>query len=113
MKRPGEVAAIDTRHIERDQRLQCACVVPIVEMATIAIEPFERGESLVRAVEHLARGEVAEIGRRQIRQQGHSDICRRRARGDRGHRNLLKIVGWQPVFLRVHHHLEVAPRLPG
>ena len=112
-QRPGQIAAIDTRHVERAQRFERARVVPVVEMTPVAFELFHRGEGFVRAVEQLAAGEIAEIARRQVGQQGHADVGGRGAGGDHGRRDFLKIVGRQPVLFRVDQHFEVAPCLPG
>ena len=95
----GEVAAVDRRDVQRQQRLERARVVPVVEVAAVALHPASVPNVLLRAVEQAGRGAVAEIVGGQVRQQRHADVGRAGARAiDRGGM-LLEIVRRQPVVL--------------
>ncbi len=78
-------------------------------MPPIAFEPIQRVEGLLRPVQQFAGSQIAEIGRRQIGQQGHADIGRRGPGGDRGHGCFLNVVGRQPVFFCRDERFEIAP----
>ena len=51
---PGEIAAIDTGDIERDQRSQGARLIPIVEMPAMPFQPMQRVDGRLRALEEPA-----------------------------------------------------------
>ena len=47
---PGEVAAVHAGNIERQERLERAGFIPIVEMPAIPLEPLHRGEGVAACV---------------------------------------------------------------
>ena len=59
----------------------------------------------------LLRRDEAEVVRRQRGEQAHADVGWRRAVGDDQLRNVLDVVGRQPVIGRTDEGLEVPPRL--
>ncbi|HVH36620.1 MAG TPA: glycosyltransferase family 2 protein, partial [Tahibacter sp.] len=65
----GEVAAVDGGHIARLQRCQRACVVPVVQMAAVALQAVQRIECGLQAFDHTPAREIAEIVRGQRREQ--------------------------------------------
>ena len=108
-----QVAAVHRRDVQRRQRLERTRVVPVVEVAAVALHPGQGAERLLRAVEQPAGGAIAEVAGGQVRQQRHADVGRAGARRDDPGRMLLEIVGRQPVLFRRDEDLEVAPGPPG
>ena len=51
---PGKVAAVDAGYIKRQERLERARVVPIIEMPAMPLQALHRGEGCVRAFDHPA-----------------------------------------------------------
>ena len=48
---PGEIAAIDTRDIQRDQRSQGARLIPVVEMSAMPFQPVQGVDGRLRPLE--------------------------------------------------------------
>src|SRR6185312_4231533 len=93
------------------QRLERKRVVPVVEVAPVALEALHRRERLGGALDQLARAEVAEVVRRQVREQREPHVGRRSAVRDDSGGMLLEIVRRQPVILRADEGLEEVPGL--
>ena len=108
----GEVAAVDRRDVERRQRLERSRVVPVVEVARGGAP----GSASCRARSRCARSAapavmIAEVVRRQVRQQREAHVGRRGAVRDDRDRMLLVVVRRQPVVLRADEGLEERPGL--
>ena len=108
---PGEVAAVHTRDIVREQRLEGAGVVPIVKVPAVPLQLVHRGQRVIGALDQAAYRKIAEIAGRQIGQQRQSHVGGRCPRSDHRCGDFLKIVRWQPVLCGGHQRLEVVPRL--
>ena len=50
---PGEVAAVDRGHVARQERLEGAGVVPVEQVALVALEPIQGGEGLLETLGQL------------------------------------------------------------
>ena len=96
----GEVAAVDRRDVARRQRLQGPRVVPVVEVAVVALERCHGAKASRRALDQRAGGDVAEIVGGEVGEQRQADVGRRGAVGDHAGRVFLEVVGRQPVVLR-------------
>ena len=51
---PGEIAAIHTGDVERDERSQGARLIPVVEMPAMPFQPVQRIDGRLRALEQAA-----------------------------------------------------------
>jgi hypothetical protein len=60
---PGEVAAVDRRHVRRIKPTQVARVVPVVEMAAIVLELVDRRQRLLQTIHHLEGADPTEVAR--------------------------------------------------
>ena len=89
----GQVAAVDRRHVDRMQRLQALGVIPVVEMAMMALQLAHRAQGVGSARDELAGADVTEVVGRQIGQQRHPDIGRRSPVRDHQYRVFLHVVG--------------------
>ncbi len=108
---PGEVAAVDERHVARVQRLQGAGVVPVEEVAAVALEAVEGVERGGGALEQARQRDVAEVVGGEVGEQPQADVGRRGAVGDHLGGELLHVVGRQVVVLVADEGLEEAPGL--
>ena len=99
-QRAGEIAAVDGRDVARMQRRQRRRVVPVEEMSLVALEALERRQRPIEPIGQRLGREVAEIVRRQRREQPHADVGRRGApRQPRLVAILLVVVGRQPAVV--------------
>src|SRR5438067_8929737 len=87
-----QIAAVDRGNVAGLQRLQRPRVVPVVEVALEALQFFEGNEGLLQATEEGAQAEIAEVVRRQGREEQQSLIRRRGAVGDLAPGLFLKVV---------------------
>src|SRR5947208_2932785 len=106
-----EVAAVDRRHVAWQQWLQRLRVVPVEEVPLMALELRHRRQRVLRALEQLSAGDVAEVVRGEIGEQRQAYVRRRRPMGDDFGGMLLEVVGRQPVVLGTDEYLEEPPRL--
>ena len=112
-ERGGEIAAVHRGDVSRAQRRQRHCVVPVEEVALMALEPFERRERAVEPTNERLGRQVPEIVRGQRRQERHADVGRGSAPGQSRLGGFLVIVGRQPRVGRRDECLVIPPRLPG
>ena len=109
-QRGGVVAAVDRRHVLRQQRHQVLRVVPVQEMAFEVLEPIDRGQRRFEPLDERVGVDEAEVVRRHRRQQAHRDVGRRGAMRDARFRIELHVVGRQPAVVAADERLEVLPR---
>jgi hypothetical protein len=109
---PGQVAAVHGRNVARRQRLERARVVPVEEVPLVALHRAHRREGIGGALDQLARRDVAEVVRREVRQQRKSHVGGRRAMRDGRDRMLLPVVRGKPVVLGADEGVEEGPRPP-
>ena len=107
---PCQVAAVHGRDVGRQQRLERPGVVPVVEVAPVPLQRAHRGQRIGRALDQSAGRNVAEVVRRQIREQRKPHVGRRGAVCHPGGGLLLIIVGRQPMIFRADECLEERPR---
>ena len=69
---PGEVAAVHGGDVSRLERSPLASFVPVVEVATEALQTFHRLESRFETVDEVHRAEPAEVAGGDRRQQIHA-----------------------------------------
>ena len=106
-----EIAAVHAGDVEREEWLERARLIPVVEVAAMPFESLHRGESGLRAANQAAGGEIAEVAGGKIREQGQPDVGGRRAGGDDGVGRFLKVVRRQPVFFFGNEGFKVVPGL--
>ncbi len=110
---PGEVARVDGGHVGRPERLQSPRVVPVVEVATIALETGHRVQGGRDALHEAREGDVAQVERTQRREQLQPHVGGGGAPRDHRAGVLLEVVGRQVVALCDHEGVEEPPRLAG
>jgi len=93
------------------QRLQGLRVVPVVEMAAMAVQGFHGVDGIGRAFHQPPGRKVAEVVGGQVREQRQPHVGRGSAVSDGRRRVLLHVVGWQPVVFRTDEGLEEGPGL--
>ena len=98
----GEVAAVDRRDVARRQRLERPRVVPVVEVAAVALQPVQRARAS-RAVRSMQlAGARCSRSRRPPGWRAATGRCWSATCGARAPaRVLLEVVGRQPVVLGV------------
>ena len=106
---PGEIAAVDGRHVARLERAAVARAVPVVEVATEALEALHRVQRGLEALDGVDRAEPAEVARRDGGQQVQAQVGRRRAVRHDGARIFLEVVGRQRVVLGTDERREEPP----
>ncbi|EDT03388.1 hypothetical protein BamIOP4010DRAFT_3075 [Burkholderia ambifaria IOP40-10] len=106
---PGEIAAVDRRHIPRLEGPQVPRVVPIIEMTAIALHQPHRREGLLQPRHRVQRAKPAELAGADGRQQVQPDIGGRSPVRDNGLRVLLEIVQRQHLIVSRHEGLEITP----
>ena len=110
---PGQIAAVDRRHILRLQDGQIRCAVPVVQMPAVFRQRLQRGQGRGDPVRGGALADPAEIAGRGNRQQVKPDVGGRGPLGNLTHRAVLKIVGRQVVRGLRHEVFEKPPGHPG
>ena len=108
-----QVAAIHRGDEGRFQRLQRACVVPVVQMPLPFGQGFEGGEGVLHAAGHFIRGQQAQPLRRRQRAQVQADVG---GRGTVRHALVgldLHVVGRKAVVRVGHGRLEEGERTLG
>ena len=105
----GEIAAVDARHVERIERPQRRRLVPVEQMAAMALHLLDRRHRRVDAAGRIGEADPAEIARRNDRQQIDADIGRRGSRRHDRVRRFLEIVRRQHVVLGRDEGLEIGP----
>ncbi len=108
-----EIAAVDTRQIERQKRFQSASVIPIVEVTAVSFQLVERIQCVGEALEQLLGGDIAKVPRSYRCEHAEADVGRRGACCEDFARILLEIIRRQPVIFVVEEGFEKAPRLTG
>ena len=58
---PGQIAAVDRRHIGRFEHTQIARVVPVVEMSTKTRQPGQSGQCFLDALDGVVGSDPAEV----------------------------------------------------
>ncbi len=104
-----QIAAVHGGDVARRQRQQGLRVVPVVEVAAVALELFQRRDGGGDARKHLLQRDEAAVAGRQVGQQREADVGGRRAVGDAGHGVQLHVVGRQVVVLGADEGLEERP----
>ena len=74
-----EVAAVNTRDIERQQGFEGPGIIPVEEVATVAFEALHDADGILGAPQQLAHRQIAEVARGQVGQQGQSHVGGRSA----------------------------------
>ena len=87
-----QIAAIHCRDIARMQRLQCAQVVPIEEMAFETLEATDCLERTKIARHQVVDRDITKVVGRHGRQHPKPDVRRRSAQENFPHRRFLNIV---------------------
>ena len=106
-----KVATVHRRYIKRQERLERAGLIPVIEVAAIPFEALHRGEAFLRASKHAPDRKISEIPGRKVGQQRKPKVCGGGARSDDGRGDLLEIIRRQPVLPRVDERLEKEPGL--
>lgn len=109
----GEVAAVHGGDVTRQERLKVRRLVPVEQVPLIVSEALDALERAPYAHRQLARTDVAEVVRRERREEHHADVGGRRAVGSLFAWFLLVVVDGQPLIVRAHEHVEEAPRQAG
>ena len=105
----GQVAAVDRGDVGRQQGLQGLRVVPVEEVALVALQPVHGVQRRPRTLDQLVQRDVAEVVGRQAGQQRQSDVGGRGAAGNAFDRMFLHVVGRQEVVGRADEGLEKGP----
>ncbi len=108
----GQVAAVDGRDIARLERREGQRVDPVPQVAAQTAQPRQRFERVAQPRREALGAQIAEVPRRQGRQQEHPDVGRRGAMRDHAAGVFLIVVGRQPVVLRPHEALVEMPGPP-
>ncbi len=106
----GEVAAIDSRDVLRQEWFESLSVVPVEEMTVQATQLRKGCKRQLLSFDQFERADVTEIARRVIAEEQQADVCRRSAMRDDWRGIFLKVVGWDPVVFRAHKSFKEAPR---
>src|SRR5207249_8025148 len=104
-----QIAAIHRRDVARMQRLQCAQVVPIEEMAFETLEATDCFERAQVACHQVVDRDITEVVRRYGRQHPKSDVRRRSAQENFPHWHFLNIIWRQPGGLRPDKIIKISP----
>ena len=110
---PDQIATVHHGDVLWRQRLEGMRVIPVEEVAAVTIQASQSAKGLLGSVEQATNTAIPEVVSGQVRQEGHPDVGRARARGDGWGRLLLKIVGRQPILFGADKGLEEPPRPPG
>ena len=108
-QRARQVAAVYCGDIGGRQRAQALGVVPVQQVAPVALQPLHAVHRALGARGELLQADVAKIVGGQVGQQLEANVGGRGAVSDQGPGRLLKIVGRQEVGLGAHEALEVGP----
>src|SRR5437868_11247003 len=106
----GQITAIHRGDVSRIQRTKISRVIPIVEMATEALEVAYRCERCFQALDSLGCSRPSEVAGTDRGEKIEADIRGRGAVGDYGPWVFLEIVRRQHVVRHRDKGLEVAPR---
>ena len=105
----AEVAAVDGGDVHRQQRLAARGVVPVEEVAPMALQAIDAVQGVLQPAEQLRRVDPAEFARASHAQQVQADVGRRGALRQHVMRRRLQVVWRQVTVGRRHAALEVAP----
>ena len=104
-----EVAAVDGGDVHRQQWRQRLRVIPVHEVAAMALQLVQRRQCRLQAADQLQRADPAELPRAGRAQQVQADVGGRGAVRHHVLRNGLQIVWRQMVVFGPDAALEVAP----
>ena len=105
----GEVAAVDRRHVARQQRLEVLRVVPVEEVSLVVRHARDAVEGPPHAQRQLARADVPEVVGGERRDQGQADVGRGRPVGGLLVGLLLVVVDGEPLIVWPDELVEEAP----
>ncbi len=108
-----EIAAIDGGDVAGRHGRAIAGGVPIVKMAAVALQFFQRGEGVAEAIDQVAAVDVAEVVGGEDAQEAHADVGGAGALGDARGGDFLEIVGGKPVLRRGHELVVEGPGAAG
>ena len=95
-----EIAAIHGGHILRIERMEGACVVPVVEVSAKQLETVHGRQRGLQPFGRFQGAQPTKVAGNQGREQIEPDIGRRRPVGHDGLRIFLKVIGWQRMVFR-------------
>src|SRR5947199_5727607 len=105
----SQITAIHRRDVSRIQRTKICSVVPIVEMATKALEAAHRCECCFQALDSFVRPGPSEVARADCGEEIEAEISGRGPVGEYWLWVFLEIVRRQHVVRHRNEGLEVAP----
>ena len=105
----GKVAAVDRRHIHRQQRRFVLGVVPVQEVTAVARHLGQRLQCGLEPCQQVLRADPAELARAGSAQHVQADVGRRSAVRDQRLRGELQVVGRQVVVFGADAALEQSP----
>ena len=105
----SEVAAVHGGDIARQQRLQALGVIPVEEVAVVALHPGQRGRGRFQAHQQILGADPAELPRTGGAEQIKADVGGRGPVGEHLERRRLKVVRGQVVVAFAHAALEKPP----
>ena len=108
-----EIAAVDTAHIARQQCGAGLGVVPVQEVAAVALQGVERAQGGLQALQQVLGADPAEPARAGRAQQVQADVGGRGAVGQLVLRRGLQVVRWQVAIVGADAALEEAPAVAG
>ena len=108
----AEIAAVDGRNVDRLERAKVQRVVPVEEVAPVALQAIEGREGCLEPFDGLQRTRPAELTGRGGGQEQQPDVGWRRPMSKDGIGILLEVVGRQHVVGRRHERFEEAPGTP-
>ena len=93
--------------------MQRACVVPVVEVPPVLLQPVERVECMLEPLQENAQADVTQVMGRQGRDEQQPGIGGRCPVGDPAVGNLLKVIRGEPVIDVADERREKVPGLAG
>ena len=109
----AEVAAVDTADIARQQCGTGLGVVPVQEVAAVALQRVERAQGGLQALQQVLGADPAETAGAGRAQQVQADVGGRGAVGQHLLRRGLQVVGRQVAVVGTDAALEEAPAVTG
>ena len=105
----AEIAAVDAAHIARQQRGTGLGVVPVQEVATVALQRVKRGQGGLQALQQVLGADPAKAAGTGRAEQVEADVGGRGTVGQHVLRCSLQVVGRQVAVVGANAAFEEAP----
>ncbi len=106
---PGEIPAVHRGNILGIERMEIACVIPVVEMSAEQFHLSHGRQGGFKALDRFQRAQPSKISRANGGKKIEANICRRSSMRDHGIGRLLKIVRGERVVFLGNECFEIAP----